>query len=95
MAIPLSYNFRNVIQRPVATLTTAVGIALTVAIFIGALALAHGLYTTLGKVQAQTLSGTFYHSVKCLQPPYLLRFDENRRPLVVFNVEIEKEVSAA
>ena len=47
MAIPISYNFRNVIQRPVATLTTAVGIALTVAIFIGALALARGFQAAL------------------------------------------------
>jgi len=42
MAIPISYNVRNVLQRPVSTLTTAVGIGLTVAIFIGALALASG-----------------------------------------------------
>jgi len=47
MAIPFSYNFRNVIQRPVATLTTAVGIALTVAILIGALALASGFQIAL------------------------------------------------
>lgn len=42
MAIPISYNVRNVLQRPVSTLTTAVGIALTVTILIGALALAAG-----------------------------------------------------
>ena len=42
MAIPLSYNVRNVIQRPVSTLTTAIGVGLTVAIFIGALALVSG-----------------------------------------------------
>src|SRR6266545_1253219 len=42
MAIPLSYNMRNVLQRPISTLTTAVGIGLTVAIFIGALALTSG-----------------------------------------------------
>lgn len=47
MAIPLSYNLRNVRQRPVSTLTTAVGIALTVAIFIGALALAAGFQASL------------------------------------------------
>ncbi len=47
MAIPISYNFRNVMQRPVATLTTAVGIGLTVAIFIGALALASGFQIAL------------------------------------------------
>ena len=47
MAIPISYNYRNVVNRPVATLTTAVGIGLTVAIFVGALALAQGFQVAL------------------------------------------------
>jgi len=47
MAIPLVYTVRNVIQRPVGTLTTAAGIGLTVAILIAALALAIGFRTTL------------------------------------------------
>ena len=47
MAIPLSYNIRNALQRPVSTLTTAVGIGLTVTIFIGALALAAGFQSAL------------------------------------------------
>jgi ABC-type lipoprotein release transport system permease subunit len=47
MAVPLVYNLRNVIQRPVATLTTAIGVALTVTIFIGALALASGFRAAL------------------------------------------------
>jgi ABC-type lipoprotein release transport system permease subunit len=47
MAIPLSYNLRSVIQRPVSTATTAVGIGLTVAIYIGALALAAGFRASL------------------------------------------------
>ncbi|NOT34762.1 MAG: ABC transporter permease [Candidatus Eisenbacteria bacterium] len=47
MAIPIEYNLRNILQRPVATLTTALGIALTVAILIGALALASGFQATL------------------------------------------------
>jgi hypothetical protein len=59
-----------------------------------ALALAQIIYTTLGRVQAQTLGTTFYHGITCLQPPYLLRYDANRRPIVVFNVQIEKEVGA-
>jgi ABC-type lipoprotein release transport system permease subunit len=42
MAIPLSYNVRNVLNRPVSTLTTAIGVGLTVAIFIGALGLVSG-----------------------------------------------------
>ena len=47
MAIPISYNVRNVFQRPVSTLTTAVGVGLTVMIFIGALALAAGFQAAL------------------------------------------------
>src|SRR5215831_19304188 len=47
MAIPFVYNLRNVQQRPVATLTTAVGVGLTVSIFIGALALAAGFKAAL------------------------------------------------
>jgi len=47
MAIPISYNLRNIQQRPVATLTTAVGVGLTVSIFIGALALAAGFRAAL------------------------------------------------
>ncbi len=42
MAIPFVYNVRNVMQRPVATLTTAIGIGLTVAVLLAALALAGG-----------------------------------------------------
>jgi putative ABC transport system permease protein len=59
MAIPLSYNVRNVIQRPVSTLTTAIGVGLTVAIFIGALALVSGfraaMLTTGSKTNAIAL----------------------------------------
>jgi len=47
VAIPLVYNVRNVAQRPVATLTTAVGIGLTVAVLLAALALAEGFRATL------------------------------------------------
>ena len=47
MALPFSYNVRNVFQRPVSTMTTVIGIALTVAIFVGALALASGFRAAL------------------------------------------------
>jgi hypothetical protein len=57
-----------------------------------ALTMAHACYEALGRVQAATINGTFYHRVTCLQPPYVLRYDANRRPLVVFNVEGEKRV---
>ena len=49
MAIPISYNVRNLFQRPVATLTTAVGFGLTVTILIGTLALASGFRLALRK----------------------------------------------
>ena len=47
MAIPFVYNVRNVLQRPVATAATAIGIGLTVAVLLAALALAEGFRTTL------------------------------------------------
>lgn len=47
MALPFMYNFRSVTNRPVSTITTAVGIGLTVAIYIGALALAAGFKASL------------------------------------------------
>ena len=47
MAIPFSYNLRSVMNRPVSTATTALGIGLTVAIYIGALALAAGFQASL------------------------------------------------
>ncbi len=45
MAIPLSYNFRNLIVRKTTTLMTALGIALTVAVLLAVLALVNGLST--------------------------------------------------
>ncbi len=47
MAIPIVYNIRSVMRRPVSTLTTALGIGLTIAILIAALALAEGFRATL------------------------------------------------
>ncbi len=45
MAIPLSYNVRNLIVRRTTTLMTALGIALTVAVLLSVLALVEGLRT--------------------------------------------------
>jgi putative ABC transport system permease protein len=45
--IPLSYNARSLLQRPVSTALTALGIALVVAVFIGMLALANGFRSAL------------------------------------------------
>ena len=43
MAIPISYNLRNLIVRKTTTIMTAFGIALTVAVLVADLALVHGL----------------------------------------------------
>jgi putative ABC transport system permease protein len=48
MAIPVSYNIRNLIVRRTTTLMTALGIALTVAVLLSILSLVNGLRTTLG-----------------------------------------------
>jgi putative ABC transport system permease protein len=45
MAIPITYNLRNLLVRRTTTLMTAVGIALTVAVLVGDLALVEGLST--------------------------------------------------
>lgn len=47
MKIPIVYNVRSVLQRPVSTALTALGIALVVAVFIGMLALANGFRAAL------------------------------------------------
>jgi ABC-type lipoprotein release transport system permease subunit len=47
MAIPFSYNLRNVVQRPLSTLSTTVGIAFVVAILVGAFALATGFQAAM------------------------------------------------
>lgn len=47
MAIPVAYNFRNLIVRKTTTLMTALGIALTVAVLLAMMALLTGLRSTL------------------------------------------------
>ncbi len=47
MAIPLSYNFRNLRVRKTTTAMTALGIALTVAVLLGILAMVTGLKSAL------------------------------------------------
>lgn len=47
MKVPIVYNVRSVLQRPVSTALTALGIALVVAVFIGMLALANGFRAAL------------------------------------------------
>ena len=45
MAIPISYNLRNLAVRKTTTIMTALGIALSVAILVASLALVNGLRT--------------------------------------------------
>lgn len=45
MAIPISYNFRNLIVRKTTTLMTAAGIAMTVAVLLAVMGLVSGLQT--------------------------------------------------
>jgi putative ABC transport system permease protein len=47
MAVPLSYNVRNLIVRKTTTLMTALGIALTVAVLLAVMSTANGLSTAL------------------------------------------------
>src|ERR1022692_1496618 len=47
MAIPLTYNLRNLVVRKTTTLMTALGIALTVAVLLAMMALLTGLRATL------------------------------------------------
>jgi len=47
MKIPLIYNVRSLLRRPVSSVTTAVGVALVVAVFISMLALANGFRMAL------------------------------------------------
>jgi putative ABC transport system permease protein len=47
MAIPLSYNFRNLTARKATTVMTALGIALTVAVLLSVMAMVQGLRSSL------------------------------------------------
>jgi ABC-type lipoprotein release transport system permease subunit len=47
MKIPILYNIRSVLRRPVSTALTALGVGLVVAVFIGMLALANGFQAAL------------------------------------------------
>src|SRR5690349_13893279 len=48
MGVPVNYNLRNLVERKGTTLMTAVGIGLTVAVLVTALALTAGLKTVFG-----------------------------------------------
>ena len=49
MKVPLIYNVRSVMQRPVSTAMTALGIGLVVAVFVAMLSLANGFASALAR----------------------------------------------
>ncbi len=51
MALPVSYNLRNLVVRKTTTIVTALGIALTVAVLLAVLALVNGLKTAFQSKQ--------------------------------------------
>ncbi len=53
---------------------------------------AQAAYLAFGKIAAESLSSTFWHTVKCLQPPFSMGTDDTGRPLWGFNLACEKEV---
>ena len=55
---------------------------------------AYAIYKSLGAIVAETVNGTFYHRVRCLQPPFLLKPGGTARPIFAMNIEGEKEVAA-
>src|SRR5262245_62259294 len=49
MKIPIIYHARSVLQRPLSTAFTALGVGLVVAVFIGMLAIANGFRAALAR----------------------------------------------
>lgn len=63
--------------------------------YAGPRAKAESAYRALAAVEAQALSGTFFHFVHPQQSPFLLNRDQAERVLLAFNALCEKEPSAA
>lgn len=57
----------------------------------GPRAVAELAWKALAAIQAQTLSGTFYHWINPTQEPFPLRRDESNRQLFAFNCLCERE----
>jgi len=53
-------------------------------------ALAELVYESLGKIDASTLSGTFYGPTALMQDPFVLERDERDRVIWAFNVWFER-----
>ena len=54
---------------------------------------AETIYQAIGAVANQSVSGTRYHAITPLQPPFLMGHDANGRPLIAFNCQVDKEPS--
>jgi len=49
----------------------------------------------LDGLRPRTINGTQYHFVSAVQPPFLLEYDANGRPILAQNFEIQKARSTA
>lgn len=49
----------------------------------------------LESLDTRRINGTLYHGAHAVQPPFLLRYDENNRPVICQNFEVTKAASAA
>ncbi len=47
-------------------------------------------FQALPKIQAESLSGTLYHTVIPRQAPFLAYVDEKRRPIIAFTADVAK-----
>ncbi len=95
MKIPIIYNLRSLRQRPVSTLTTALGMALVVAVFVAMNALANGFRAALVStgspenvvvlrkgVNSEMYSGLGRQTVSTLAGFPFIATDAEGRPLV-------------
>lgn len=55
---------------------------------------ANAIYLALGKIEGETLSGTFYHRAWPVQAPNHLGTDASGRPLIGFNVDVYRDLGA-
>ena len=95
MKVPILYNLRSVLQRPLSTTLTGLGVALVVAVFIGTLALANGFQTALVRTgsdhnalvlrrgaDSELASGLTREAVSIISSSPHVAIGADRRPLV-------------
>ena len=61
---------------------------------VGAMELAENVYSKLANINAESLSGTFYHRAWPLQSPNHLGADASGRPMIGFNVDVTRDLGA-